>query len=310
MTAKTTKIITQEIGFCIGIERSYKLINEMAQQSDHVFVANECSTPHENMDLDVLQRIKDKDKNLLEIYPGLKKVSIVRNFENLNKGDRLLLGYHGLPDHKKNELLERGIQMEDFRCPYLVRFDRTVESILRKDFDIIMVGKKKNHHCLHAKKLADQYQKRCSFIENSVDAESLLVGYEGKPALVSQVTGNTIFYAEVVKKLKRTGRNIRRVKTFCCDAYLRQNIALNLSKEAEVIILLNDGGGVSASLLDICSSSGKKLYPVRWKKDGTWKEDVRREWFDEVGVVAILGGILIPQWELDAAAYYIREISQ
>lgn len=310
MTEKTRKILTQDIGFCIGIERSYRLINERTLQSDHVFVANECSTPHENMDLDTLQRIKDKDQNLLKIYPGLKKVSIVRNFENLNNGDRLLLGYHGLPDHKKNELLERGIQIEDYRCPYLVRFDRMVESVLRKGFDIIMIGKKKNHHCLHAQKLADQYQRRCSFIENSVDVESMLGGYEGKSTLISQVTGNTIFYAEVVKKLKRAGINFRSVKTFCCDAYLRQNIALNLSKEADVIVLLNDGGGVSTSLFDICSSIGKKLYRVRWKEDESWKEDVKREWFDGVGVVAILGGILIPQWGLDATAHYIREISQ
>ena len=91
---------------------------------------------------------------------------------------------------------------------------------------------------------------------------------------------------------------------------MRQNIALNLSKEVDVIVLLNDGGGVSTSLFDICSSIGKKLYRVRWKEDGSWKEDVKREWFDGVGVVAILGGILIPQWGLDAPAYYIREISQ
>lgn len=45
------------------------------------------------------------------------------------------------------------------------------------------------------------------------------------------------------------------VKTMCSDSYLRPRTSLDLARQAEIVILLDDGGGAAQSLFEVCSPS-------------------------------------------------------
>jgi 4-hydroxy-3-methylbut-2-enyl diphosphate reductase IspH len=79
-------------------------------------------------------------------------------------------------------------------------------------------------------------------------------------------------------------------------------IRSNLAREADLVILLDDGGGAAQSLFEVCSRVNEHIRRVRSK------HEIRREWFEGVDKAAIIGGILVPQWSLDDAARHVRAL--
>jgi 4-hydroxy-3-methylbut-2-en-1-yl diphosphate reductase len=93
-------------------------------------------------------------------------------------------------------------------------------------------------------------------------------------------------------------------KTMCSDSYSRQRTAVELAQQADVVILLDDGGGAAQSVFEVCSRVNKRVHRVRSK------EEIKPAWFDGAGTAAIIGGILVPAWSIEDVAAYVRTLSQ
>jgi 4-hydroxy-3-methylbut-2-enyl diphosphate reductase IspH len=127
---------------------------------------------------------------------------------------------------------------------------------------------------------------------------------QGRPiALVGQVTGNTEVFAEVLSRIRTSEAPIKVVKTMCSDSYSRQRAAIELAREADVVILLDDGGGAAQSLFEVCSRVNKRIHRVRSK------EEIQPSWFAGAGKAAIVGGILVPAWSIEDTARYLRTLT-
>lgn len=295
------EVLTASAGFCLGISRAYREMNERALAEAPFAVA------HQNAggEFDTLTRIERREPALLAQYPGLREVSVVRDPSKLGPGDRLVLGFHGLDRETKEKLAARGVDLlEDLICPFIEKLDRVVERLAKQGFDIAIVGAKDNHHCRVAKKIADAHQRRCYVLERADDLETLL-NEEGRPtALVGQVTGNTEVFAEVIARIRRSNAPIKIVKTMCSDSYARQRTAVELAKHADVVILLDDGGGAAQSVFEVCSRVNKRVHRVRSKAE------IEPAWFEGVAKAAIIGGILVPVWSIEEVAAYVRTLGE
>lgn len=294
------EILTASAGFCLGITRAYRRMNERALNEAPFGVA------HQNAGgrFDTLTRIERRDPELLAQYPGLSELSVVRDVSTLNAGARLVLGFHGLEKDTKASLAARGVDLlEDLICPFIAKLDRVVERLVGEGFDIAIVGAKDNHHCRVAKRIAEEHQRRCYIIEQPADLDSLPAA-QGRPiALVGQVTGNTEVFAEVLSRIRTSEAPIKVVKTMCSDSYSRQRAAIELAREADVVILLDDGGGAAQSLFEVCSRVNKRIHRVRSK------EEIQPSWFAGAGKAAIVGGILVPAWSIEDTARYLRTLT-
>jgi 4-hydroxy-3-methylbut-2-en-1-yl diphosphate reductase len=295
------EVLTASVGFCLGITRAYREMNKRAL-AEAPFAAT-----HQNAggEFDTLTRIERREPALLAQYPGLGELSIVRDVSNLGEGDRLVLGFHGLDKKTKENLVARGVDLlDDLICPFIEKLDRVVERLAKEGFDIAIVGAKDNHHCRVAKSIADENRRLCYVIERAEDIDAL-PNEEGRPvALVGQVTGNTEIFTEVIERIRSSPAPIKVVKTMCSDSYSRQRTAVELAQQADVVILLDDGGGAAQSAFEVCSCVNKRVHRVRSK------EEIKREWFEGAGKAAIIGGILVPSWSIEDAAAYVRTLSQ
>jgi 4-hydroxy-3-methylbut-2-en-1-yl diphosphate reductase len=294
------EVFTASVGFCLGITRAYREMNKRALAEAPFAVA------HQNAggEFDTLTRIERREPALLVQYPGLRELSVVRDVSKLGEGDRLVLGFHGLNKETKESLAARGVDLlDDLICPFIEKLDRVVERLAKEGFDIAIVGAKDNHHCRVAKKIADEHQRRCYVIERADEVDGLL--NEGRRiALVGQVTGNTEIFTEVIERIRSSNAPIKIVKTMCSDSYSRQRTAVELAQQADVVILLDDGGGAAQSVFEVCSRVNKRVHRVRSK------QEIRPAWFEGAGKAAIIGGILVPAWSVEDVAAYVRTLSQ
>jgi 4-hydroxy-3-methylbut-2-enyl diphosphate reductase len=293
------EVLTASTGFCLGITRAYRKMNERALSEAPFAVA------HQNAggEYDTLQRIERGDPDLLVRYSGLNNISVARDVSALRQGDRLVLGFHGLSKETKESLATRGVDLlEDLICPFIAKLDRVVERLASDGFDIAIVGTKDNHHCREAKKTAAEHQRRCYVIERADDIDRLPHGEGRSIALVGQVTGNTEIFTEVIERIRASGAPVKVVKTMCSDSYSRQRTAADLARQADLVILMDDGGGAAQSLFEVCSRINERVHRVRAK------EEIRVEWLDGASTVAIVGGILVPEWSIQETARHVRQM--
>jgi 4-hydroxy-3-methylbut-2-enyl diphosphate reductase IspH len=121
-------VLTANAGFCLGITRAYREMNERALTEAPFSVA------HQNAggEYDTLSRIGRRDPDLLARYPGLNNVSVSHDVSTLGQGDRLVLGFHGLNKDTKESLSERGVDLlDDLICPFIAKLDRVVERLAK-----------------------------------------------------------------------------------------------------------------------------------------------------------------------------------
>jgi (E)-4-hydroxy-3-methyl-but-2-enyl pyrophosphate reductase len=295
------EILTDDTGFCLGIARAYRNMHERALNEGSFKVT------HQNAggEFDTLTRIARRESELLCEYPGLAELSVVRDISELGPGDRLVLGFHGLNKSSKRELVTRGVDLvDDLTCPFIAKLDKVVERVARDGFDIAIVGAKDNHHCRVAKAIAEDHNRRCFVVETPEDLDTVPVAEDRPVALVGQVTGNTQVFTEVLERIRRSSKPIKIVKTMCSDSYARQRAALALAQQADVVILLDDGGGAAQSLFEVCLRSNKRVHRVRSK------QEIQRHWFDGAQRTAVVGGILVPSWEIAETARHIEAVTR
>jgi 4-hydroxy-3-methylbut-2-enyl diphosphate reductase len=291
------EILTASFGFCIGINRAYRGMNVRALKEAPFTVAHQNSKG----EFDTLRRIDRREPELLNRYPGLDRISVAYDASKLDEGDRLVLGFHGFTQDAKDGLAARGVDvLDDLMCPFIAKLDRVVERLAGEGYDIAIVGMKDSHHCVTAQEFAEQHGRRCFVIERAVDID-LVPHQEGRAiALVGQVTGNTEIFNEVVERIRKSELQVKIVKTMCSDSYGRQKNAAELASKTDLVILVDDGGHASQSVFEVCSRVNPRVHRIRLK------EDIKAEWLDGANKVAIIGGILIPEWTIEDVAQHLH----
>lgn len=294
------EILSAQFGFCIGIERAYRGMSRRGLSEGRFTVTHQNSAS----DFDTLRRIEKRDPVLLERYPGLDGLSVTHDIATVAPGERIVLGFHGLTDADKSTVAGRGAKLvEDLICPFIAKLDRVVERHVEAGYDIAIVGSPKNHHVLTAHAIAERHGRRCFTIAAADEIDSLPVSDERPIVLVGQVTGNTEVFRAAMARIEAAKLPIKVTKTMCSDSHKRQRDALELSRRADVVILFDDGGDAAQSVFEVCSQANRNVRRVRRK------EDVEPQWLDGAETVAVVCGILVPEWSLAELVGHVRNLS-
>ena len=293
------EVRTAQVGFCFGIERAYSAFDKHARAGERIHVAHRAGGAW-----DTLRRVERRDPELLNRYPGLENVAVTHDVAALKDGDRLAIGFHGLADETKVALEARGVALvEDMLCPFIAKLDRVVERLAGEGYDIAIVGKRGNHHCLVAQECAERHGQRCHVIESPEEIDAIPPQQRHRLALVGQVTGNTVTFDAVVAHIRDARMPVRVFRTMCGDSRTRQENAVELAKTSDVVILVDDGGGASESVFEVCRRHNTRIHRVGAR------EDIERGWFVGASKVAIVGGILVPEWTIEDMAERVRELT-
>jgi len=258
--------IAKVSGFCWGVERILKIAEEEKKKKPFDTLGPLIHNPI------VIKSLEEK---------GMRPV---KSLDQTAK-KRILIRAHGVPPEIYEEAKRKGIEIIDGTCPYVRKVQKLAEKLVRDGYQVVVIGKKDHPEVVA---VVGYTNGQAAVISTPDEAE----GFEPSKkriGIVVQTTFRYDIFSECVKELLKKAAEVKIFNTRCSDTDRRQKEAIDLSSKVDVMIVV---GGRSSSntmkLLELSEAKGRKAYIVESP------EELRKEWFEGVKEVGVIGGASTP----------------
>lgn len=271
--------LAKNYGFCFGVKRA---INIAEDSSDATTIG---PLIHNNEEINRL-------KNNFNVITS-------NNIDELNDAKKAIIRTHGIVKEDFLKLQKRDIEVIDATCPFVTKPQEIVEEMSKEGYKIIIFGDEKHPEVKGVK----SYAVNDPIVVMSVD-ELKAIHIKHKVAVISQTTRKISEFQKIINYLVENLKEVRVFNTICHATFENQDAARDLSKEADVMIVI---GGKNSSntkqLLSIALENCKDSYLIENEKE------LQCEWFKNKKVCGITAGASTPDWIIEKIVATIREFS-
>jgi len=277
-------LVAEEAGFCFGVKRALKLINEYHRQGKKIQTFGPLIH-----NVPVLNDLAAK---------GIEHISAV---DKIAKSKTLCIRTHGIPRDIELELQRQGVPTLDATCPLVKKGQKIIEALDRADSKILIVGDKHHPEIVAARSYAGKVQ-----IINSLAAARALRRCR-EISVVAQTTLNTEFFKEVVAILLDKTEKLHVFNTICQATRDRQEAVKKLAPKVDAIIVV--GSKISSNtkkLFNIARIKNKNTLRIETCADLQNKRILAKlKKFNSIGISA--GASTSPQ-ELDNVKNFLQKL--
>lgn len=226
---------------------------------------------------------------------GAKIINSINEVKFLeNKNDIIvLIRAHGVTKSIIDELEENNIKYIDRTCKEVKKIHDIVYEMSQKKFQIIIIGNKTHPETIGT---AGWVIGKPIILEDINEAKQIIPNLDNlnQYCVVVQTTYNLKRYKEIIDLCKRYLKKLQYFNTICMDTENRQKEIAELSKHADVVIVI---GGKN-------SSNTNKLYKIALKncKQVQFVEDYKELDFSNINsndFVVVTGGASTPDSVID-----------
>ncbi len=268
--------LAKSYGFCFGVKRAIKIAEE---SPNSVTFGPLIHNKNE------IQRLKDR-----------YNVGLVEDVKEVVPKSRVVIRTHGIPKPLLKELRQKDVEVIDATCPFVTKPQEIVEKMSEEGYSIVIFGDK-NH---------PEIKGVMSYAKDPVVVLSV-EELEGKPlkervATVAQTTRKFEEYQKIVNYLMQHKKEVRVFNTICNATFENQDAARELSREADIMIVI---GGKNSSntkqLFNICKENCKDSYLIENAKE------LKKEWFEGKKLCGITAGASTPNWIIEEVIENIKK---
>jgi 4-hydroxy-3-methylbut-2-enyl diphosphate reductase len=227
-------LVAEEAGFCFGVKRALKLINEYLQKGNKIQTFGPLIH-----NVPVLNNLAAQ---------GISSVGSVRE---IAKNKTLCIRTHGIHRDFETYLQKKGITTLDATCPLVKKEQKIIARLHAQKANIVIVGDK-NHPEIIA---AQSYAGKVTIINSLAQAKALSACKQ--ISVVAQTTLNTEFFKEVVAILMEKAEKLTIFNTICQATKDRQQAVRKLAPKVDAIIVVGSK----------ISSNTKKLFHIAKEKN-------------------------------------------
>lgn len=274
-------ILSKFSGYCYGVKKAVSVADESIDKYEDIYSLG--SLIHNKR---AVEKLKNK---------GLK---VIDDIEEKNKN--IIFRSHGVEKKYYDYANKNNLNVIDTTCIYVKKIHQIVEEKYKEEYEIIIVGSKKHPEVIGINSWCNY---KAQFVEEIADTDKLNIDEEKSYAVVFQTTFNIEKYTKIVEILKEKIKNVEIFNTICSATKKRQDFALQLADEVDMMIVIGDTS----------SSNSKKLYELANEKvksifieDVTELKDVMFEGVQKLGVTA---GASTPDFVIDEVIEYLKKIS-
>jgi 4-hydroxy-3-methylbut-2-enyl diphosphate reductase len=210
--------------------------------------------------------------------------------EEVPPGSTLLIRSHGAPPEIHQQAKERNLDVEDATCVLVKRAQTVVRQLHEEGYQVVMIGDRNHPEVIGV----IGYAPDVIVIDSEAEIDTALPR-RSKLGIVAQTTHTPDQVAKMVGAIcARPFREIKIVNTLCLEVVRRQQAAIELCEEVEVMFVL--GGLHSANTCELarqCQAEGVPTYHLE-----TW-DDFRPEMVAGKRIAGITAGASTPDQVID-----------
>ena len=274
-------ILSKFSGYCYGVKKAVSVADESIDKYEDIYSLG--SLIHNKR---AVEKLKNK---------GLK---VVDDIEEKNKN--IIFRSHGVEKKYYDYANKNNLNVIDTTCIYVKKIHQIVEEKYKDGYEIIIVGSKKHPEVIGINSWSNY---KAQFVEEIADTDKLNIDEEKSYAVDFQTTFNIEKYTKIVEILKEKIKNVEIFNTICSATKKRQDFALQLADEVDMMIVIGDTS----------SSNSKKLYELANEKvKSIFIEDVtelKEVMFEGVQKLGVTAGASTPDFVIDEVIEYLKKIN-
>lgn len=270
-------------GFCFGVKRAI----EMAQATVHNRAGPIFSLGPLIHNPQVVAKLSEM---------GIREI---KDVEEIEEGT-LVIRSHGVGPALLDAAREQGLHIVDATCPFVRRAQILARDLTIDGFQVVVVGDR-NHPEVQG--IVGWTGGKALVVENP--KEAALIKKEGRIGVVAQTTQPLQNFESVVELINKTGAETKVCNTICSATAERQQAALDLAREVDVMIVV--GGTNSANtrkLASLCRASGTTTYHIETAGE------LDPAWFHGMKVAGVTAGASTPDWIIEEVKSRMSEFEE
>lgn len=270
--------IAENAGFCYGVRRAIKIADEALEKNNTIYSLGPIIHNPQ-----VVSEYESKGLKVIENISEAKNAVLIRS--------------HGISPQIYQLISKKNLECIDATCPFVKEAQDYAKKLYEEDYCVVIVGDK-NHPEVQAHIAYANY--KAQVINSKEEAANIQAQ---KIGVISQTTQSVDNFVSIVSELVKSAKEIRIFNTICDATEKRQESAKELAKVSDIMIVI--GGKNSANtrkLYEICLNFCKKVYHIETK------QEIKKEWFDNVENIGITAGASTPSWLIEDVIKAIEEI--
>ncbi len=272
--------VAENCGFCPGVKNAINLAEKTLGEREKVYSLGPII--HNK---DVVERLARK---------GLRTVYKPEDIP----GGTVLIRSHGIGPGDLRKLRDRGLEIVDATCVLVKKVQEIAKRLSEDGYQVIIIGDR-NHPEVQA-----VVGCAADVIVLSELGDLEKVAKEGKLGVVCQTTQSLEHLSEMLCAIGRRGfLELRSINTLCREAIKRQESAVALCREVEVMFVL--GGLESANtrkLAELCKRYNRETFHLQ-----NWGECDRRV-FSGKSNAGVTAGASTPDWIIREFVEKVRDV--
>ena len=275
---------TEETGFCFGVKRALRTLEEATQKYGEVETVG--PVVHNQQVVDQFARL------------GVK---VVTDPDEV-KGNVAVISSHGLPPQASEKLKSRRLTIVDTTCPNVHKAQLAAKRLAEAGFWLVVFGDPAHPEVKAILGWANG--QGIATLESSDVAR--LDKFPKRVGVLSQTTRNesefTKFVNDLVSVLLPHVQELSVLNTLCDVTTRRQAAALELAQEVDLMIVV--GGRNSANtriLAEICSSAGTETHHIETATE------IQDAWLKRGRSVGVTSGTSIPDNVIDEVVLKLKD---
>ncbi len=277
--------VAEKCGFCPGVRNAISTAERiLAATGDQEQV--HCLGPIIHNE-DVVERLREK---------GLRTVASVDEIES----GTVLIRSHGVAPRELDRLREKGLHIVDATCVLVKRVQQIAKQLEEEGYEVVIIGEE-NHPevqgvmgCVHD----------VVVVAEETDLDRL--PSDKRLGIVCQTTQSPEHFGRMLGAIGRGSfREMKVINTLCKEAVKRQESAIALCKEVDIMFVL--GGLHSANtrrLAELCKNHNNATFHLQ-----NWVELDKNVLFGKQ-VAGVTAGASTPNWVIDEFVKHLERFDE
>ncbi|HHG74524.1 4-hydroxy-3-methylbut-2-enyl diphosphate reductase [Persephonella sp.] len=228
----------------------------------------------------------------------------LKSYDDLKKGDTILIRSHGVPPKTEKMLKDIGVNLIDATCPFVKKVHEKVRQLVEEGYFVIIIGEEGHPEVIGILGHLEEVGGKGIVVENM---EDLIRKFpkRNKVGVVAQTTQNEEFFEEAVGYIASNVEELKVFNTICDATSVRQEEVKRIAKEVDLMIII--GGKHSGNTRRLAQIS-KALNPNTYHIEKA--DELQTEWFEGAENIGVSAGASTPDWIIKEVVEKIKEITK